>query len=90
MNTTLENIAQELAEVKAMIAVPRVTSAILTTPEARVYVKRKSNGGFAAWCARFGVKSVDHGRWSKSHLDLALAREAGVVRVPASLKRRAA
>ena len=86
---------EKLAEIRAMLAevlerlnAPLVTDAMLTSAEAFAYVKVKSASAFHRWRTKWGVTTATHGRWSRAKLDLALAREAGLVRTPATLRRR--
>lgn len=65
----------------------RKTDAILTREEAVVYVKAINERAFDAWRAKWHVKPCGYRRYSRNTLDLGLAREAGVVRVPASMRR---
>lgn len=63
------------------------TQLVLTRSEAKIYVKRLSEGAFSAWCARWKVKPGARGRWSRAALDLALEREGGLRHTPATLRR---
>lgn len=60
---------------------------ILTRREAMMYVRRKSLRAFYDWAKRWNVRPDTAGRWSKTRLDLALAREAGVAHTPANLRK---
>ena len=60
---------------------------IMTRAEAMEYVGRKSHAAFSAWCARWNVRAECRGRWSRTRLDLALAREAGTAHIPANLRK---
>lgn len=66
------------------------TSDVLTRAEAKSYVKKPGEKSFDRWRKKWGVRRKGHGRYSLGELDLALAREAGTVRTPASLRRKAA
>lgn len=81
-----EAIAQRVVELLRDLPTPDV----MTRREAMVYVKRRSEGAFCEWCQRWRVKPVSRGRYSRNVLDLALAREAGTVRTPASMRSKAA
>lgn len=82
----LQRIEMRVAEIATQDT--NTTAEVLTRAEARRYVKRLSEGAFCRWCQRFGVKPSERGRYGRTILDLALAREGGRVRTPASLKRR--
>lgn len=69
------------------MAQPTPAKSILTRAEAMIYVGRKSHAAFSAWCARWQVRAECRGRWSRTRLDLALAREAGAAHIPASLRK---
>ncbi len=72
----VDRIARRTAEVlRALPALPP-TPAILTRPEARAYTKRHSEAAFCDWCQRWQVRPFARGRYSKTHLDLALDRES--------------
>ncbi len=76
-----ERIARRVVELLretplTMAPAVAVTSDVLTRTEAMAYVKRRSEGAFCEWCQKWGVKPADRGRYSRSRLDVALAREA--------------
>lgn len=88
-----------LAEVKAMLAtvterlneVLRAQTEcphILTSEEAIRYVKAGSTSAFYDWAKKWGVSPASYGRWSRAALDMALSREAGLVRTPATLRKK--
>ena len=91
---TIEAIAQRTAE---LVNAGKVTvvagsgfygsSPILTRREAMKYVRRNSTQAFSEWAARWGCRAEMRGRWSKTRLDLALAREAGAARTPAGMRK---
>ncbi|HKB90286.1 MAG TPA: hypothetical protein VKC60_07185 [Opitutaceae bacterium] len=89
---TLADIAKRLEIIEerlnAVLDGARSTSVILTRAEAIEYVKKRSNSSFDRWVSKWGVRSSAHGRYSRAHLDLALAREGGYARVPASIRKR--
>jgi hypothetical protein len=60
---------------------------ILTRTEAMRYVRRSSKGAFYAWLARWYGPRGAQNRYSKTRLDLALAREAGEARTPAGMRK---
>lgn len=64
------------------------TAAILTHEEAIRYVKLTSKRAFSDWVQRWAVPTLQGGRYSVNALDLALAREGGFVRVPASVRNK--
>jgi hypothetical protein len=70
---TVNQIVECLA---ARIHQDGLTDAILTRDEAKTYVKRSSDRAFGRWCKKWSVRSISHGRYSRSQLDLALSREA--------------
>lgn len=72
---------RELPEWKPTVA------PILTRQEAMQYVRRKSLRSFYDWAKRWNVRPDTAGRWSKTRLDLALAREAGTAHTPANLRK---
>lgn len=72
---TIELIAQRTAELVRAPAVQQ-TPVVLTRAEAKAYVKRRSEGAFCEWCQRWQVRAAFRGRYSRSHLDVALQREA--------------
>lgn len=61
--------------------------AILTRAEAMRYVRRSSKGAFYAWLSRWYGPRGAQNRYSKTRLDLALAREAGEARTPAGMRK---
>lgn len=63
---------------------------ILTTEEATRYVKAGSASAFYRWAEKWDVEPSAYGRWSRAKIDMALAREAGLTRTPATLRRRQA
>lgn len=62
------------------------TSLVLTRGEAKVYVKRPSEGAFVAWCRRWKISPASRGRYARAALDLALEREGGIAHTPATLR----
>jgi hypothetical protein len=61
---------------------------ILTTEEAVRYAKLGSDSAFYRWAEKWHVAPCAYGRWSRAALDMALNREAGLSRTPATLRRR--
>jgi hypothetical protein len=65
------------AKVLEMMRAPAlVTDEVMTRSEAMLYVKRRSVGSFHNWCHEFHVKAYRRGRYSRTHLDIALDRES--------------
>lgn len=54
---------------------PIATAEVMTTAEAREYVKRPSPSAFKRWRRQWGVKPFGR-RYSKAQLDVALNRES--------------
>lgn len=80
---SIEAIAQRVAE---LMRAPAQTSLVLTRGEAKIYVKRPSEGAFVAWCKRWKIRPASHGRYARADLDLALEREGGLKHTPATLR----
>lgn len=80
---SIEAIAQRVAE---LMRAPAPTLQVLTRGEAKVYVKRPSEGAFVAWCRRWKIRPASHGRYARRELDLALEREGGIKHTPATLR----
>lgn len=88
MTTDTDAFAARVAEIvlKGMRELPP-TPLVLTTAEARHYVKCETYSSFHAWCQRWKVTSIRRGRWSRPSIDLAIEREIGIRNTPATLKR---
>jgi hypothetical protein len=77
-----EDHAAIAAEVVALLreqplpAVADLGGDVLTREEAKLLVKRSSEGAFCAWCRRWGVHAKIRGRYSRQRLEVALEREA--------------
>lgn len=84
--TTIERLAQRVAEL-LRAAPPAARPDVLTRAEAKAYIKRPSEGAFVAWCKRWKVRPASRGRYSRPTLDLALDRECGLARTPATIQR---
>ena len=67
-------VARTIAQMQAQQA-PK-TDEVLTRAEAKLYVKRNSDRAFGRWCKEWSVRSSQHGRYSRTQLDVALNREA--------------
>jgi hypothetical protein len=80
---SIERVAQRLSELLRHAR----TSDILTLEEAVAYAKHPSRWAFYKWASRWRVKPQSRGRYSRNVLDLAIAREAGLARTPASMRR---
>ena len=74
----IETTARRTAEL--VRGVSASTTELLTRDEAKTYVKRSSDRAFGRWCKKWHVRSVQHGRYSRTQLDMALGREARVRR----------
>lgn len=85
----IELIAQRTAErvVELVRDLQTQNKAIMTRTEAMRYVRRTSTQAFHDWVARWYGPRGAKNRYSKTRLDLALAREAGTVHIPAGLRR---
>lgn len=85
----IEAIAQRVATVLIDGAHYKVDSftPILTRTEAMRYVRRTSTQAFHDWVARWYGPRGAKNRYSKTRLDLALAREAGTAHTPANLRK---
>jgi len=81
--TDIEAIAVRTAELVRGIA----PISMMNRAEAMRYVRRSSKGAFYAWLARWYGPRGAQNRYSKTRLDLALAREAGEARTPANLRK---
>lgn len=98
----IEFLVREIAELKGVVSsianavvAPAPTPEVLTREQAMDYVRIIGHGitkarlkAFYRWRSRHKIRGKS--RYSRGVLDLALAREAGVVRMPASLRRQAA
>ncbi len=85
----IEAVAQRTAEIliNGQKYIASNFTPILTRREAMRYVRRNSTQAFSEWAARWGCRAEMRGRWSKTRLDLALAREAGTARMPAGMRK---
>lgn len=75
-------VREELAAFQAPPVAP-----IMTRTEAMRYVRRTKTQSFHDWVARWYGPRGAKNRYSKTRLDLALAREAGTAHTPANLRK---
>lgn len=66
---------------------PRRTPEIMTRAEMKAFLRCESEGAFVAYCRRWKIKPVGHGRWSRAQAELAIGREAGIEHTPLTLRR---
>lgn len=88
MNFSSDDLAALRTILREEIAAPGVTDRILTTAEAIAYTKHESLSAFYRWCSRWHLTSASAGRYARSRLDTALAREAEKRRAPKPAPRR--
>lgn len=81
----IEAIARRTAELVRDVQI--APASVMTRKEAMAYVRRTSTQAFHDWAARWYGPRGAKNRYSKSRLDLALAREAGTAHTPASFRK---
>lgn len=76
IQATVHATLQQVRNGSVMIDVPEV----MTRAEAMAFVRRKSDRAFGRWCKKWRVRSVSHGRYSRTQLNMALNKEARIRR----------
>ena len=76
MSTQTLTSADIIAIADAVVRRTLANPSILTTEEAKAYVKIESQWGFYSWCKEYGVTRSGQGRWPLHRLNAAISREA--------------
>ena len=73
----LLQLKAQMAEILALVKAPKANPSIIGRAQAISYAGKRSTSAFDRWCAKYGVKPVAHGRYSRRSLDNAIRKEEG-------------